>query len=447
MIGPVSTTGQAMMQSLQNAMSKGMPVDQAIAYVKSLAMDGIAPLTDLYAMMMQFQRLKEPTRRTPEGGNIRQQLESFQNPQPQPQQQDPMAMGLGGMDAGAMENPSFAGGGIVAFDQGGVPQSAPAGITPQLYGQVPQFKTWEEAAAAYRAQMQDPALVEAEMERRKALAEKYEFGEFGKSMDLREAQVAADKDVASRIGAEEAQFDEDEYWEDVAVNAAESGATLLTSLSKAQRGKTKRKRATAEKARTAIREARQTEILLEQAREAERAGRYKEAEALRTRAAEKAEGAQGKIADAKVAADESAYSRETQLLVARAQKGERDQVLGELSRKLSRLDPDSPEFASVQKQFNAVNSTTAAAQIRAAGAGAKPDPAVLEEIRTLRVQLTPLALLQDTDPRKQRILNRLDALYGKLSRQGVTAEDVEAELAGGTQQGSAGLPPGFQPIR
>ena len=48
-----------MMQSLQNAMAKGMPAEQAIAYVKSLAMDGIAPLTDLYAMMMQFQRLKQ----------------------------------------------------------------------------------------------------------------------------------------------------------------------------------------------------------------------------------------------------------------------------------------------------------------------------------------------------------------------------------------------------
>ena len=440
MIGPVSTTGQAMMQSLQSAMAKGMPVDQAIAYVKSMAMDGVAPLTDLYSMMLQFQRLKQPTRRPPEGGSIRDQLQMLQG-------QSPMQQGLGSMNAGAMENPSFAGGGIVAFDEGGVPQSSPASITPQLYSPVPpQFKTWEEAAAAYRNILgADPnAMIAQEMERRRKLAEEQGLDEYGRSFELRESMLGEDKERAEKIGAEEAQFDEDEYWGDVAENATESGATLLTSLAKAQKGKAKRKRATAEKVRTAMREAKNSELLLEQAREAEREGRRADAIKLRDQAYANAENAQGKIADAQVEADKSAYSRETQILVARAQKGERDVVLGDLSRKLSRLDPDSPEFAKVQKQYNAVNSTTAAAQIRAAGAGAKPDPADMQKFKDLGDQLEKLAYLSDTHPLKQRVQQEYDALYGKMKRKGV---DVEAELAGGTQGGSAELPPGFQPIR
>ena len=35
MIGPVSGTGRAMMASLQQAIQKGMPPDQAVQYVKS----------------------------------------------------------------------------------------------------------------------------------------------------------------------------------------------------------------------------------------------------------------------------------------------------------------------------------------------------------------------------------------------------------------------------
>lgn len=298
MIGPVSTTGKAMMESLQNAMSKGMPVEQAISYVKSLAMDGVAPLTDLYSMMLQFQRLKQPTRRPPEGGNIREQLESLRNP---------MEMGLGSMNAGAMENPSFAGGGIVAFDNGGAAQSAPAGITPQLYGPVPQFKTYDERAEFYNRLLQDPEFFKKQMAEREALAKEQGFDEFGQSFKLRESLLKEDQKRAETVAAEEAKYDEEEYWGDVASNAAESGATLLTSLAKAQKGKATRKRATAEKARMAVREAKNTEILLEQAREAEREGRFKDAEALRIEAYKSADAARKDAleADTKARSDEA----------------------------------------------------------------------------------------------------------------------------------------------
>lgn len=299
MIGPVSTTGKAMLESLQNAMSKGMPVEQAISYVKSLAMDGVAPLTDLYSMMLQFQRLKQPTRRPPEGGSIREQLESLRNP---------MEMGLGSMNAGVMENPQgFNAGGIVAFDNGGAAQSAPAGITPQLYGPVPKFTNYDERAEFYNRLLQDPEFLKKQMAEREALAKQQGFDEFGQSFKLREDLLKEDQKRAETVAAEEAGYDEQEYWGDVAANAAESGATLLTSLAKAQKGKATRKRATAEKARMAVREAKNTEILLEQAREAEREGRYKDAEALRVKAYESADAARKEAIDArtKAASDEA----------------------------------------------------------------------------------------------------------------------------------------------
>jgi hypothetical protein len=118
MIGPVSGTGRAMMASLQQAIQKGMPPDQAIQYVKSMATQGVAPLTDLYAMMNQFQRLKQQPVQAPQTPpTIRDQLNMAE--QQQAQQQMAMQQGLGGLPAPAMEQAQFAGGGIVAFDEGG----------------------------------------------------------------------------------------------------------------------------------------------------------------------------------------------------------------------------------------------------------------------------------------------------------------------------------------
>jgi hypothetical protein len=114
MLGPVSGTGRAMMASLQQAMSKGMPVDQAVQYVKSMATQGVAPMADLYAMMNQFQRLKQQPVQAPQTPpTIRDQLNMAE------QQQMAMQQGLGGLPAPSMEQAQFAGGGIVAFEKGG----------------------------------------------------------------------------------------------------------------------------------------------------------------------------------------------------------------------------------------------------------------------------------------------------------------------------------------
>jgi hypothetical protein len=126
MIGPVSGTGRAMMASLQQAIQKGMPPDQAVQYVKSMATQGVAPLADLYAMMNQFQRLKQPQAQAPQTPpTIKDQLnildQQQQMQQMQQQQAVPMDRGLGGIDAGLMQYPQFAGGGIVALSEGGDP--------------------------------------------------------------------------------------------------------------------------------------------------------------------------------------------------------------------------------------------------------------------------------------------------------------------------------------
>lgn len=135
MIGPVSGTGRAMMASLQQAIQKGMPPDQAVQYVKSMATQGVAPLADLYAMMNQFQRLKQPQAQAPQTPpTIKDQLNMMDQQQQMPPQQgniqqmqapapagQPMDRGLGGIDAGLMQYPQFAGGGIVALAEGGDP--------------------------------------------------------------------------------------------------------------------------------------------------------------------------------------------------------------------------------------------------------------------------------------------------------------------------------------
>ena len=450
MIGPVSETGRTMMASLQQAMSKGMPVDQAIAYVKSMAKDGVAPLVDLYALMKQFQRMKQQQVQPPQTPpTIRDQLNMLEASQSQGQgglpaalpQQNPQAMmgqGLGGLPAGRMENPQFAGGGIVAFDEGGQ-----AASTPQFYSPIPEFKSYDEMAEFYNRQLQDPKMIEQEMARREAVARQQKMDEYAPSFGMRESLLAEDKAAAERRAAEDAQYDRDEYWGDVAANAAESGATLLSSLAKAQKGKASRKRATAEKAREAIRAAKQSEILLQQAREAEKEGRLKDAEALRAKAAEAATNAREKSVEAKQKREEAEFSRETQLRVAERQKTPvgRDATLAKLADKIATLEPGTPEYEKEVRRYNTIEKSIATANIRA---GAKPAAADMQNLKDLGRQLQTLAFLPDDNPTKKAVQDKYDAVLGRLSRQGVTPEDIQAELSGGAStSGAAGLPPGF----
>ena len=152
-ITPLNPLVRTMLTSLHGAMAKGMPMDQAMTYVKSMAQQGIAPLVDLSAMLRQFEQLKQPETRPMQTGTVRDQInmaaqaragglggfqmqptqtapqiatQPMMSPQMAAPQMAPQASGLASLDAGAMENPrGYAGGGIVAFDEGGVSASTP----------------------------------------------------------------------------------------------------------------------------------------------------------------------------------------------------------------------------------------------------------------------------------------------------------------------------------
>jgi hypothetical protein len=113
-----------------------------------MATQGVAPLADLYAMMNQFQRLKQPQAQAPqtpptikdELNMAEQQMQAQQGGiagmQAQAPAPQPMDRGLGAIDAGRMEYPQFAGGGVVALAAGGDPDDY-----EQIYGRLKGSKS------------------------------------------------------------------------------------------------------------------------------------------------------------------------------------------------------------------------------------------------------------------------------------------------------------------
>ncbi len=202
MFGPVSGTGRAMMASLQQAIQKGMPPDQAVQYVKSMATQGIAPMTDLYAMMNQFQRLKQQQVQPPQTPptikdqlNIAEQqmqaqqggIAGLQAPAPQGQ---PMDRGLGAIDAGRMEYPQFAGGGIVAFQEGGT------SLSDMFSSAVGAAK---DLGSAYGTAVMNPFGNVAETEAAKSLAASQEFSDEDILNEIRTSLLKGDESRASEL--------------------------------------------------------------------------------------------------------------------------------------------------------------------------------------------------------------------------------------------------------
>lgn len=359
MIGPVSGTGRAMMSSLQQAMSKGMPADQAIAYVKSMAMDGIAPLTDLYSMMMQFQRLKEPQRRPPEGGNIRQQLNMIEN------MKDPMQQGLGGMDAGAMEEPSFAGGGIVAFQQGGpMPGAAPAGI-PGVVDYTDPQAVLRDLTSRTGANMPMGQFVDQQMQIEDEIAKKYGLGQYGQLYKTRQQQIEQMQRELPTREAEERQIDRAEFFFNLAAAAADPGATFATSLGKAGSGYTKAKRATNERMRELQKEAQDAGLKMLEAEELRRQGDVDSAMKLHTEGKNKAIEVGMEIYKEKNRREDAAAMRKVMLEQVKL-KGV-DATRAELVERMANLDPDSTEYKVAKRVLDDITPGVASAQIRSMG--------------------------------------------------------------------------------
>lgn len=264
MISPVSTTGRTMMASLQQAMSKGMPVDQAIAHVKSMAMDGVAPLADLYSMLTQFQRLKEQAKPMPQPATIRDQLN---------QAETTMSAGLGGLDAGSMENPSFAGGGIVAFQTGGVPDSKdPNSGLPYLQN---IFEGYGEQLGAGRVPYMQGRIQEQE-----EIDKQLGLGKYGELRKAQEREAALMESELPGKEREARRQDMAEFFFNIAAEASKPGSTLLSSISRAGPGYAKQDRETKNRLSQLRKEARMARMKLLEADELRTAGRVQEASNL-----------------------------------------------------------------------------------------------------------------------------------------------------------------------
>jgi len=448
-MGPISETGRNMEASLRGAIAKGMPVDQAITYVKSMAQQGVAPLVDLFALLKQFERMRQPPAQFPQGGTIRDQLNRLEASQqisaarglpaamPSRNPEAMMGQGLGALNAGNMESPGFAGGGIVAFDQGGTAQTN----VPKLYSDIPKFGTFEEAQTANIARLgQDPTkFVETEEERLKEEQRKRGLGEFAPSMTLREKLLAEDRSAADRLASEEAQLDTDEYWGDVASNAAERGATLLTSLAKAQKGKATRKRATAEKVKKATRDIKLSEIALQEIKELKKEGRYKEAAELEKKIYGKIEDASEKIATAAQAETQAVSASKRAKELALINKSESDRLLRDLRSTPETLanGQPNPEHQKLFKLYLASKGTGRGTPkdfkvINAQWTKAKGDLKTAQENYNL-----------DDSPENAAALQDAQEMYNYWNSQFLESGDVvgmPSEFGG-----SAQLPPGFVP--
>jgi hypothetical protein len=303
-VSPLNPLVRTMLTSLHGAMRRGMPVDQAATYVKGMAQQGIAPLIDLPAMLKQFEQLKQPETQSPQTPTIREQIAAMAQAQqggmpmgamqgmpqggmppqmagqmPQmPQQPPPMQQGLGALNAGAMENPQgFAGGGIVAFEEGGVPQSAPPKprTLEELYrdlalaqqqGTVPQFK---QAAEDLRLREQEMGI-----------------GEYAKSLEEeRNLLKTQDKRSLEELMQDKENLRRQEA-ADIAGYATKS-PTLLMSMAKARSAAVTRERELEKEIRTARNEREKAAINLtkavETAKEKRSVGAAAEVEKKRTR--------------------------------------------------------------------------------------------------------------------------------------------------------------------
>ena len=105
-------------------------------------------------------------------------------PQMASQMPSPMQQGLGGLDAGRMENPqSFAGGGIVAFDQGGVSATTP----PIVAANLPKPRSDQEIFDFYGTKVGEgyfPAFKKYETQEEN-IEKESGIGEFAKSLEER----------------------------------------------------------------------------------------------------------------------------------------------------------------------------------------------------------------------------------------------------------------------
>jgi hypothetical protein len=448
MIGPVSEVGKTMLSSLQGAMAKGMPVDQAIQYVKSQAATGVAPLVDLYALLKQFERLKQPPAQPLMGGNLKQQLDNIESTavrspggitgQPMPAAPASPMGGLASLDAGRMENPQgFNMGGIVAFAEGGQPEK-PKSITPELYTS-PKLPTSLEdlarQAAAEEAALKTPEGRAAFLAQRDAEMKEAGLGKYAKSIELRDKMAEDAAKRAELLPGEEAALNEQEYWDAV---AATDQPDLISAMAKAKAGTTARKRASIQRVNAAKDKAAEERALRQEAREALARGDV-EAFKAKKEAAETLKKTSVKDYVTEVEADKDAkLAAQRAQDLARVNKGESDVILGQLRRTPETINGQpNPEFARLTRLYNI-----------AKGAGKSTSG---RDYQTVKSQWTQAGKVlktaqenynYDDSEENKAALQEAQTLYDYWNRQFLDFGGVEgmpSEFGGSTE-----LPAGFQ---
>jgi len=335
MIGPVSETGKTMLASLQGAMSRGMPVDQAITYVKSMAQQGVAPLVDLYALLKQFERLKQQPVQPPQGGSVREQLNMLETGQGAMGPQGgatAMGQGLGGLNAGSMQNPQFAGGGIVAFQEGGETES----FTPELYT-LP--KTREEEAQRIVDQLN--RLPEFKKRREEEMRERG-IGKFAKSLKMGEEYAETLGEEAELLPEELEALDREAYYADL---AGTKEPDFLSALGAAQAKRVERKRATKKEVAAAKDKARLEKILRQSAIEAAEKGDYEALENIR----KDLETLRGSAVEGMFKAEEAALMRRT--MVDQSDPGGIKRYLGSLLRTIGDPNTSDEDREAARKEY------------------------------------------------------------------------------------------------
>lgn len=292
MISPFNPVINAMMASYQQAMSKGMPPDQAAVYVKSLAQQDIAPFVDLPAVLKQFQQLKQKPIQQAATPNVAQQIQMLANARqsnrglgairsgtmpygptsyaPAPVA-DPMMRGIGAMDAGRMENPeSFKAGGIVAFagkDNEQLVQSPPI-VAANLPKPPADFSTPEAIARYYGdifAQGRVPTYRD-ELGQLRDIQKEEGIGEFAKSLE----EEATLLDTQEKRSLEELMQDRENLRRQEAADiakAASGSRSLLEAMSKARSPAVERERELEKEIRKARAEREKARIDLLKAKE------------------------------------------------------------------------------------------------------------------------------------------------------------------------------------
>lgn len=372
MIGPTSDTAKAMMQSLQQKMQMGMPIDQAIQYVKSQAATGVAPFVDLYALLNQYERMKQPPKQMPAGGTIKQQLDNLESVisgggANNPRGGSPetmMAQGLGALNAGAMEDPTFVSGGIVAFDEGGV---TAANVKKPLP------KTWEEvqeqAALGREETIED---LEKELARQDEIEKKLGIGRYAPSRGLKEAEAERKRKAQQQAESELDELDRAKFFSDVAEIGSEAGTretkapTFLTAISKARARQLERKEKKIERGRTAEDSYNASRIAMAEAEEARAEGNLTK---YRTKVAEAKklyDEATQKVAARTQKREEDERSRKTQIRVAEIQQGEENKLISQITRTPRTLNGKlNPEYKELVDKYNDIKGAGKSSSIPA----------------------------------------------------------------------------------